>query len=259
VRQYSSKKPPEEESQSEFEEEAKPTEQLTTDAGLNRFAWDARYEKASRIPGYRLWEYDEGRQGPLALPGSYQVRLTAEGKTLTAPLELKMDPRATVSAADLQKQFDLALQLRDRLTEANNTVNQVRDLRAQLKDLQKKLAQNPKAKAFVAAAADLEKKLPEVEQALINPNIKSSEDSLNYPIRLDGKLAVLASAVESSDSAPTQNAYEVFKSLSGRLDAVLAKWKDIHDKDLASLNEMARKENIPLLTLRPGGDEQSQD
>jgi photosystem II stability/assembly factor-like uncharacterized protein len=259
VRQYSSKKPPEEEPQSEFEEEAKPKEQLTTDAGLNRFAWDARYEKASRIPGYRLWEYDEGARGPLALPGSYQVRLTAQGKTLTAPFELTMDPRATASSADLQKQFDLALQLRDRLTEANNTVNQVRDLRAQLKDLQTKLGQIPKAKAFVAAAAELEKKLPEVEQALINPNIKSSEDSLNYPIRLDGKLAVLASAVESSDSAPTQNAYEVFKSLSGRLDSVLAKWKDIREKDLASLNEMARKENIPLLTLRPGADELSQD
>jgi photosystem II stability/assembly factor-like uncharacterized protein len=259
VRTYSSKKPPEEEPQSEFEEEAKPKEQLTTDAGLNRFAWDARYEKASRIPGYRLWEYDEGTRGPLALPGSYQVRLTAQGKILTAPFELAMDPRAAVSNADLQKQFDLALQLRDRLTEANNTVNQVRDLRAQLKDLQKKLGQNPKAKVFVAAAAELEKKLPEVEQALINPNIKSSEDSLNYPIRLDGKIAVLASAVESSDSAPTQNAYEVFKSLSGRLDSVLAKWKDIRDKDLASLNEMARKENVPLLTLKPAPAEESQD
>jgi photosystem II stability/assembly factor-like uncharacterized protein len=259
VRTYSSKKPAEEEVQSEFEEAAKPKEQLTTDAGLNRFAWDARYEKASRIPGYRLWEYDEGTRGPLALPGSYQVRLSAQGKTLTAPLELKMDPRATASSADLQKQFDLALQLRDRLTEANNTVNQVRDLRAQIKDLQKKLGQDPKAKAFVGTAAELEKKLPAVEEALINPNIKSSEDSLNYPIRLDGKLAVLAGAVESSDSAPTQNAYEVFKSLSGRLDSVLAEWKDIRDKDLASLNERARKENIPLLSLKPAAAEESQD
>jgi hypothetical protein len=84
------------------------------------------------------------------------------------------------------------------------------------------------------------------------PTKRGSEDSLNCPIRLDGKLAVLASTVESSDSVPIQNAFQVFKSLSGRLDSVLAKWKDIHDKDLASLNEMARKENIPLLTLRPG-------
>jgi len=259
VRAYSSNKPVEEEPQSEFEEEAKPKEHLTADAGLNRFAWDGRYERASRIPGYRLWEYDEGARGPLALPGSYQTRLTAEGKTLTAPLELKMDPRATASAADLQKQFDLALQLRERLTAANNTVNQVRDLSAQIRDLRKKLGQNPNTRTFVAAAEELEKKLPKVEQALINPNIKSSEDSLNYPIRLDGKLAVLASAVESSDSAPTQNTYEVFKSLSGRLDSVLAQWKDIREKDLVALNEIARKENIPLLSLRPGAAEVTQD
>jgi hypothetical protein len=75
----------------------------------------------------------------------------------------------------------------------------------------------------------------------------------------DGKLAVLASAVESSDSASTQNDYEVFKSLSGRLDSVLAQWKDIRDKDLVSLNEMAWKESIPLLSLRPPPAELSQD
>ncbi len=251
VRTYSSKKPPEEEPKSEFEETVKPMEQLTTDAGLNRFVWDARNEKASRIPGYRLWEYDDGARGPLALPGSYQVRLTAQGKTLTVPLELKIDPRTAASSADLQKQFDLGLQIRDRLTEANNAVNQVRDLRAQIKDLQKRLAQDSKAKALLAAAVELEKKLPGVEEALINPNIKSSEDSLNYPIRLDGKLAVLAYAVGSADTPPTQSDYDVFKSLNGRLDEALAKWKDIRDRDLASLNDMARKENIPLVILKP--------
>lgn len=251
VRTYSSKKPLEEEPPSEFEEAVKPKEQLPTDAGLNRFMWDLRYERATRIPGYRLWEYDEGTRGPLALPGSYQVRFIAQGKTLAVPLDLKLDPRITVSSPDLQKQFDLALQTRDRLAQANATVNQLRDLRAQLSELQKKLGQDSKAKSLVAAAQELQKKLPAVEDALINPNIKSSEDSLNFPIRLDGKLAVLGMTVESADSAPTQSAYDVFKSLNGRLDEALAKWKDIRDKDLASVNDMARKENIPLLSLKP--------
>jgi photosystem II stability/assembly factor-like uncharacterized protein len=250
VRTYSSKKPAEEEPQSEFEEAVKPKEQLTTDVGLNRFLWDLRYERATRIPGYRLWAYDDGTRGPLALPGSYQVRLIAQGKTLAAPLELKLDPRTTASSADLQKQFDLALEIRDRLAQANDTVNQLRDLRAQLSELQKKLDRDSKAKSLLAAAQELQKKLPAVEEALINPNIKSSEDSLNHPLRLDGKLAVLSMTVQSADSAPTQSASEVFKSLNGRLDEALAKWKEIHETDLASLNEMARKENIPLLSVK---------
>src|SRR5262249_14528136 len=74
-------------------DDKKPEKELKPEAGLNRFLWDMRYEGTTRVPGYYLWEYAGGRKGPLAMPGKYQVRLTVDGKTQTAPLEIKLDPR----------------------------------------------------------------------------------------------------------------------------------------------------------------------
>ena len=71
-------------------------------------------------------------KGPMALPGTYQVRLTVGGQSQTAPLELRLDPRINVSRADLEKQFELERQMARRLTALHNTVNGIRDLRAQL-------------------------------------------------------------------------------------------------------------------------------
>ena len=71
----------------------KPKPELELKAGLNRFVWDLRYEGAPRVPDYYLYEYETGSHGPLALPGQYTVRLTVDGKTLTQPLEVKLDPR----------------------------------------------------------------------------------------------------------------------------------------------------------------------
>ena len=91
---------------------APPYRQIKAEAGLNRFVWDLRYAGSSRVPDYYLWEYKDGSRGPLALPGKYQVRLTVDGKSQTAAFEVAMDPRVNVSQGDLQKQFDLLIQLR---------------------------------------------------------------------------------------------------------------------------------------------------
>ncbi len=63
---------------------------------MNRFVWDLHYEEAHRVPGYYFWEYGDGARGPLAVPGKYQVRLTADGKSGDGSFELKIDPRVTV-------------------------------------------------------------------------------------------------------------------------------------------------------------------
>jgi hypothetical protein len=106
VRKYSSKKT-EELDEPPTPEEKKPEKQIKVEAGLNRFIWDLHYEEASRVPDYYLYDYKSGGDGPLAIPGKYQVRLTVDGKTQIAPLELQLDPRVKVDQADLQKQFDL--------------------------------------------------------------------------------------------------------------------------------------------------------
>ncbi len=187
--------------------------------------------------------------GPLALPGNYQVRLTAGGKTLTAPLTVRLDPREKVSASDLEQQLDLALKVHDRLDQLNKTVNQLRSVRGQLQALQKQLAGRQQEADLVKSADALSKQLDPIEKALIDPSIQSSEDSLNYPIVLDAKLAVLETYLQSADSAPTSQSKALFDVLSRQLDDQLGKWNNWVGHDLVAFNQSVRKQNVPVVSL----------
>lgn len=230
-----------------------PDRGLPAEAGLNRFVWDMRYEGATRVPRSPLWA--GSTEGPEALPGKYQVRLTVNGKQYTAPLEIKADPRLKVTQQDLEKQFDLLLKIRDRVTQTHETVNQIRDIRAQITALNKRLENQPQGKAVAEAGKQLDKKMTEVEEVLIQTKAKSGQDVLNYPIRLNNYLVALGGVVDSADSTPTQASYEVFDMLSKQLDEQLAKWKQLLATDVPAYNDVVRKQEVPAIILsRPADD-----
>jgi photosystem II stability/assembly factor-like uncharacterized protein len=225
---------------------------LTGDAGLNRFVWDLRYEGATKVPHAPLW--GGSTDGPVAVPGTYQVRLTVLGKSYTAPVEIKLDPRLKVTPEDLQKQFDLLVKIRDKVTETDDTINQIRDLRDQINAFDKRLKDSPQAKTVSEAGKALDKKMTEVEEALIQTKAKSGQDVLNFPVRLNNHLVALGGVVGSADSAPTQQSYEVFDMLSKQVDEQLAKWKTIVSTDVASYNNLIKQQDVPALILsQPGG------
>src|ERR1700687_1200691 len=136
-------------------DDKKPEKQIKPENGLNRFVWDLRYDPANRVPGYYLWEYHDGARGPLALPGNYQVRLTSNGKSLTAPFEVKIDPRVTTSQSDLEKQFKLQMDVREQLNRVYGAVNQIQDVREQLDGLKKRLVAGDSSKALFDGASAL--------------------------------------------------------------------------------------------------------
>jgi hypothetical protein len=216
-------------------------------AGLNRFAWDLRYELPKKIP---MAIYDSGEpSGPLAMPGKYQVRLTVEGKSQTAPFEIKLDPRVSASAEDIRKQFELEVRLRDREDEMNKAILGIRDLRAQLLAMEKRLGSDDSTKPLVATSADLRKKTVAIEEELIQVNSKSSEDEANYPTKLNSKLGYLQNVIDSADAAPTAAEVGVFADLDQRLEAQLAKWREVLGTDVPALNDAMRKNNIPLVGI----------
>jgi photosystem II stability/assembly factor-like uncharacterized protein len=220
-------------------------EHIPAKAGLNLFNWDLRYESPVKIPQAI---YDNGEPtGPIVLPASYQVRLTVAGKSQTAPLEVRMDPRVRTSAEDLRKQFDLMLKLRDRQDEMNKAILGIRDLRAQLQALEKRLGSGDDAKPVVSSSADLRKKIGAIEDELIQVNAKSSEDEANYPTRLNSKFGYLQEVTDSADAQPTEGELGVFADLDQRLEAQLGKWRDVLSKDVVALNDAMRKNNIPLV------------
>jgi hypothetical protein len=249
IRTYPPKHPPTPEADEGFG--SRKPDELPTEAGINRFVWDLHYEGVPRIANSPLW--GGSTDGPLALPGEYQVRLTVDGKSQTQPFKIVPDPRVKVSAEDLKKQFDLMQQIVGKVTEVHDAVRQIRDVRGQMTALDKRLKEekNSNAKAVADAGKDLDKKMTVVEEAMIQTKSKSGQDVLNYPIRLNNLLVALGGTVSSADAAPTKQDYEMYDELSKQADEQLAKWNDIVKTDLAAYNKMAQEKAIPVVGLSP--------
>jgi hypothetical protein len=218
---------------------------MPAESGLNLFVWDLRSQKPITIPKAI---YDNGKPtGPLVLPGTYQVRLTVGGKSYTAPIEIKMDPRVKTSQEDLRKQFELLSKLRDSEDEMNKAILGIRDLNNQLQTLEKRLGSVKESKAVADQCAELRKRASAIEEELIQVNATAQEDEANYPTKLNSKLGYLSGVTDSADTAPTRAELEVFAELSKQLKAELDKWHQVLSKDLPALNDSMRKQDIAVV------------
>jgi len=223
-----------------------PAPRVTTDVGLNRFVWDMRYTDAVRFPGMILWAGET--RGPKLPPGRYQVKLTVDGKSLTQNFEIKADPRLTTTPADYAKQLELGLKIRDKLSETNNAIIQIRDVRKQVEDLLKRVG--AQSKPINDAGLALNKKLTAIEEALYQTKNQSSQDPLNFPIRLNNKLAALGGVVGGAESAPTTQSYAVYDEVVGSIDAELAKLSQVMKTDVPAFNQLVRDQNIPAVVVK---------
>ncbi len=167
-------------------------------AGVNRYSWDLRYAGAHTFEGMILWGA-RAESGPLAVPGNYQVRVTANGQTSTQPLKVEKDPRLTeLTQADLQEQFDLAMKVRDEVSEADDMVVLIRKVK-------------PKADPSTKDT------LSTIEEELYQVRNRSNQDPLNFPIKLNNQIAALMRVIETGDAKPTDQSYVVYKELTERL------------------------------------------
>jgi photosystem II stability/assembly factor-like uncharacterized protein len=212
----------------------------TTTAGINRFVWNLRYPGAYAFPGMILWG-GSARMGPMAVPGSYHVRLTANGVTQERDLTVEKDPRLNVSQEDLQKQFDLALKLRDQLSQADTIVSEIRQIRNQVNERVKADAElKPQADAMLA-------KLTVIEETVYQVKNRSDQDPLNFPIRLNNYIGALGRSVMSGDAAPTAQAYVIETELAGRLDTQQTAFDAVVKDDLVKMNAtLAKKKAAPI-------------
>ena len=222
---------------------------VTTDVGLNRFIWDMRYGDAVRFPGMILWAGET--RGPKVPPGTYQVKLTTDGKTLTQNFEVKADPRLTTTQADYAKQLELGLKIRDKLSETNNAILQIRDVRKQVEDLLKRVKDQANFKVIDDAGTALNKNLTTIEEALYQTKNQSSQDPLNFPIRLNNKLAALGGVVDSPEAGPNAQSYVVYDEVVGQIDAQLQQLAQIMKTDVPAFNQLVREQNIPAVVVKP--------
>jgi photosystem II stability/assembly factor-like uncharacterized protein len=218
-------------------------------AGINRITWDLRYPGATDFPGLIMWA--ASTRGPIAPPGSYQVRVTADGQTQTQPFAIKREPRllADVTDADLQKQFDLAMKVRDKASRANEAVLLVRGMKPQIQDRKGKL--DAQAGPTAKALDDLERSLTAVEVEVYQVKNQSGQDPLNYPIKLNNKIAALQVVVESADMPPTDQSLDMYQMLSGRLEAELSKLDTAVKTKLPHVNQLLQKQKLEPIKAEP--------
>jgi photosystem II stability/assembly factor-like uncharacterized protein len=210
-----------------------PPARVSARQGMNRFTWNMRYPDARTFPGIILWA--ASTSGPMAPPGMYQVKLTAHGVTKTQEFEIRRNAAVkTVTDADLVEQFKLAKAINDRVSAANEAVIRIRRIKDQIAERTGKTSDA----SLKQAGTTLADKLTEVEGEIYQHRNRSNQDPLNYPIRLNNKLAALQGVVEGGDYKPTAQSYTVFKNLSGRLDTQLARLETLVGSDLAAFNKL---------------------
>ncbi|MFM1840822.1 MAG: hypothetical protein RIR47_871 [Bacteroidota bacterium] len=195
----------------EDEDDRKP-QPPTIKTGLNKFEWDLKYPAATNFKGMILWSAPV-YAGPTAVPGNYKVAITAGGKTVSENFEIKMDPRVNdVTLADMQEKFNLSIQIRDEVSKANEAVIKIRAIK-------EKINGEAKAKNTTVSKANqsMITELSAIEENLYQVRNQSSQDPLNFPIKLNNKLASLMRVVESGDYKPTAGSYKVFEELKAEL------------------------------------------
>lgn len=206
----------------------------TTKNGLNQFTWDLRYPGATVFDGMILWGANP-RSGPKAPIGKYQVRLTCGSYSKTHSFNVKMNPNLKgVTEADLKETFDLAMKIRDRESAANQAVIRIRDIRKQMEAGLKETS-DPQITAY---AKDLTSKLSVIEEDLYQVRNRSSQDPLNFPIKLGNRISAVRRSLETGDAKPTAGVYKVFAELSKELDDQLAKLDNTLKAGIDGLNPM---------------------
>jgi hypothetical protein len=229
----------------------RPPQILNAKSGMQRFVWDLRYpppQVAQRVypisANYR--DTPPYPVGPFVPPGRYTLRLNANGRTLTQPLAVRIDPRVKTPPAALDQQFKLSMQAYRGMQQSREALDQIRKLRAQVKDLRGRAAQG----ALSDALLSLDQKLATLEtetetRAPAGGAANAGEMNLN---RVNGAMASLLDLLQSADAAPTTQAVAASAEFQRILSGLLARWNEIKSKDVRALNDQLRQAGLPLLS-----------
>lgn len=221
-------------------------DELVIEAGMNNFHWNTRYEDAESFDGLIMWSGSV--RGPRAAPGTYRARLISADDTLETEFELRKDPRASASLEDLQAQFDFLIGIRDQLSKTHISIKKIRNARDQIRGVTSNLGEE--FAEIKDSAEVLVARMTAIEETLYQTKNQSRQDPLNFPIRLNNKLAAVAVNASIGDFRPTDQAVDVRNDLVARIDTQLELLEEILDIQIPALNAMIREGNIPAINLQ---------
>ncbi len=213
----------------------------------NTVAWNMRYEGAKGFKGMVNWW--ASLAGPRAVPGDYKVRLTINGEAQEQPFTILKNPNSTVTQEDFQLQFDFLSDLLAKVTETHETIEDIRALRSQLKAYNDRLKGDEAMDSIVNTSKSIIKTLTNIEERLYQTKNRSRQDPLNFPIRLNNKLAHLNSLMSIGDYRPTNQAVAVKNELTGLIDEQLNRYQSIIKKDVPALNALIKAAAVDAISI----------
>jgi hypothetical protein len=224
-------------------------DKLKAAEGLNRFTWDLTHEPPEKIQGAIISL--SNTRGPRAVPGKYAVRLTVGEESLTQPFEVLKDPRwENISVADLQEQFDLQVEAGKAFTLSHDLIKDVREIRTQVKDISSRAEKAGYSEDVKKAAEELNKKLTALEEELIQTKNESSQDPINYQVKLDNQLAYVYSSASSQDSKPNHSIRERYEELKAQLDKAVETFQSLEAGDLKNFEKLLQDNDIPRIIYK---------
>jgi photosystem II stability/assembly factor-like uncharacterized protein len=249
VRKLTSKEPPAEEPEDSPDAQKHEETVLPRDAGVHRVVWDLAYDGARHIKGAKA-DTGHPRHGPLVLPGTYTVKLTVAGRTLSTPVDVRPDPRLKVPADELEEQLQLTLKVRDDINGLVTIVTGLRSLKQQLLARNEVLKEVPRAAGLVKESKALVGRLDALEEKLHNPRAEVSYDILAQKggAKLYSQLSALFGTLNDADGVPSQGVRELYADLTRELKLRAADWLTLQE-DVAQLNRRAQGLDVPGVFL----------
>jgi len=223
-------------------------DQLLAKNGGNGFVWNMRHPGYKTFPG--LVFYGSPNNGPKAVPGKYKVRLTVGSSSMEQEFEILKDPRVNSTLEDLKMQFDFLVKVRDKVSEANQGVIDIRKIKDDLNSLRTKLSNEVQYKELNDAVNQFEKELSMHENNIHQTKNRSVQDPLNYGIKLNNRLAHLMVEQAQGDFRPTQQGEEVRQMLTKEVDAELERLNKTINTYMNRINQMAKEKGIEVISIK---------
>lgn len=222
-------------------------EQLKMKPGMNRHIWNMRYADAEGFDGLIMWA--ASLTGPKAVPGIYRAKLTVNGKSMETEFEIVKDPRTSGTVADIKAQFDFSIAVRDKLSDTHKAIKKIRTAREQINRVTEPMKGKDDMKEVTDIAKSILDDMKKIEEALYQTKNRSGQDPLNFPVRLNNKLAALASEVDGSDYKPTDQVKAVYNEVTEKINDQLNQLNKVMTDKVPKFNEMVKQKQVSAISV----------
>ncbi|MBP7272668.1 MAG: glycosyl hydrolase [Saprospiraceae bacterium] len=226
----------------------KDKDKFTVKDSCNLFRWNTTYDGAKSFDGMVLWW--GSLSGPQALPGNYRVRLSINGETQEQSFAILKNPMSQATDADLKAQFDFTQEVNKKLSETHTAITDIRDVQQQLQLWKARAKEDTTLQIIVERATAIDSVMTNIEETLYQTKNRSGQDPINFPIRLNNKLAHLNAITRYGDYPPTDQAVLYKNDFIRDIDAVLAKWKNLLQSDIPAFNALIREKALDAIQLK---------